>query len=112
GQIQADNKVPIPGTPPVHGREILRSTGDVIGPARASAVSAADPANSNAIARLSVTLRFSFLLRFPGCAPLGSAETAHFTELVLLGHANIADCPYRLNSISKPLRAEVISSRV
>src|SRR5262249_46619521 len=78
----------------------------------ASAVSAADPANSNAIARMSETLRISFLPRFAGCAPLGSAETAHFTELVLLVHANIADCPSSLNSISKPLRAEVISSRV
>jgi hypothetical protein len=54
----------------------------------ASAVSAADPANSNAIARVSETLRISFLLKFAGCAPLGSAETAHFTELGLLVHAN------------------------
>src|SRR6516164_10702752 len=78
----------------------------------ASAVSAADPANSNAIARVSVTSRISFLLRFAGCAPLGSAETGHFTELVLLVHANIVDSPSSLNSISQPLRAEVISSRV
>src|SRR5262245_55771215 len=78
----------------------------------ASAVSAADPANSNAIARVSETLRISFLLRFAGCDPLGSAESAHFIELVLLVHANIADCPSSLNAISKPLRAEVISSRV
>src|SRR5262249_52232945 len=69
----------------------------------ASAVSAADPANSNAIARVSETLRISFLLRFAGCAPLGSAETAHFTELVLLVHANIVDSPSSLNSIPKPL---------
>ena len=55
----------------------------------ASAVSAANPANSNAIARVSETLRISFHLRFAGCAPLGSAETAHFTELGLLVHANI-----------------------
>jgi hypothetical protein len=56
----------------------------------ASAVETADPANSNAIARVSVTLRISFLLGLSGCAPLGSAEAADFTELALLVHGRIS----------------------
>src|SRR5262249_31576190 len=78
----------------------------------ASAVSAADPANSNAIARVSVTLRISFLLKVCRMCPPLQCRDAHFTELVLLVHANIVASPSSLNSISKPLRAEVIFSSV
>src|SRR6516164_11118301 len=95
-------------------REVLRSTGDVIGSARGLRVGGEDRRSCEQQCDRKGERDFAhqFLLRFAGCAPLGSAETAHFTELVLLVHANIADCPSSLNAISKPLRAEVISSRV
>src|SRR6516164_8954821 len=88
GRIQAGNKVPSAASRRFDRREALRCTGDVIGPARGLRVGVrtAAPANSSAIARVSVTLRIRSLLRFVGMCPACSAERRHFTELAVLVH--------------------------
>src|SRR5215510_10224913 len=71
--------------------EILRSTADVIGPARGLRVGGKRRRSCEQQRDRKDERDFAhqFSPRFAGCAPLGSAETAHFTELVLLVHANI-----------------------
>src|SRR5262249_17075108 len=73
----------------------------------ASAVKTADPANSNAIARVSVTLRISSLLGLSGCAHLAVPRPPFYRPRLFRSLLNIGDSS-SLSSIS----AAVLSLRM
>src|SRR5262249_55877811 len=88
GQIQADNTVPHPRHAAGSiGVKFCAAPAMLLAPREvcASAVSAADPANSNAIARVSETLRISLLLRFSGMCPTWQCRDRPFYRARSLG---------------------------
>src|SRR6266516_6851995 len=73
-------------------REILRSTGDVIGPAQGLRVGGQDRRSCEQQRDRKGERDFAHQfspLGLSGCAPLGSAEAADFTELAVLVHGRI-----------------------